>query len=177
MKRCDRGIRHTLKASIHTRGYIMKRLSRHHETCATSDRMAPPKPRFGGSYGGMFHDTHGDPLVGEKSYVMRIKPDKTEELLWAVTVYETDNLGLINTDQHRADIGFAHETTQVNDDGSTYIFVGPEPPKGWEFNWIKSVPGRGWFPYLHLYFPTEEFLEQSWPFPKIFPVDFSDYAK
>ena len=139
--------------------------------------MASLKPAFGMGYGGMFHDTNGDPLKGDKSYVMRIKLDKAEELLWTVRVYVTDARGLINTDLQRTVIGFADETAQVNDDGSTYVFVGPVAPIGWEFNWIKSMPDRGWFPYLHLYFPTEKYLDQPSQFPEIFPVDFSDYAK
>lgn len=155
----------------------MKHLSRILETGTASERMASLKPAFGMGYGGMFYDTNGDPLRGENSYVMRIKPDKAEESLWTLTVYLTDAPGLINTDPQLADTGFAHETTQVNDDGSTYIFVGPEAPKGWEFNWIKSVPGRGWFPYLQLYFSTRTQLHQPRHFPEIYPVDFSDYEK
>jgi hypothetical protein len=28
---------------------------------------------------------------------------------------------------------------------------GPEAPKGFEKNWIQTVPGRAWFAYLRLY--------------------------
>jgi len=83
----------------------------------------------------------------------------------------------MNTNQQKAEIGSAHETTQVNEDGTTYIFVGPKSPKGWESNWINSVPGRGWFPYLRLYFPIDAYFDQSWKFPHIIPVDFKDYEK
>ena len=148
-----------------------------YEACTVSERMAFPKPGFGMGYGGMFHDVNGEPLKGDRSYVMKIEADPPVELFWAVTIYDTDTRGLIISDQEKAEIGSAHETTQVNEDGTTYIFVGPEAPKGWESNWIKSVPGRGWFPYLRLYFPTERYFDQSWPFPSIEPVDFSDFEK
>jgi hypothetical protein len=148
-----------------------------YEACTVSERMAFPKSGFGMGYGGMFHDVNGEPLKGDQSYVMKIEADPPVELFWAVTIYDTDTRGLIISDQEKAEIGSAHETTQVNEDGTTYIFVGPEAPEGWESNWIKSVPGRGWFPYLRLYFPTERYFDQSWPFPEIEPVDFADFEK
>lgn len=148
-----------------------------YEACTVSERMAFPKPAFGMGYGGMFLDENDEPLKGDESYVMRIEPDAPVELFWAVTIYDTDTRGLVSTDQQKAEIGSAHETVQVNEDGSTYVFVGPEAPRGWESNWIKSVPGRGWFPYLRLYFPTERYFDQSWKMPQIVPVDFRDYAK
>ena len=148
-----------------------------YEACTISERMAFAKDGFGLGYGGMFLDAEGEPMKGDKSYVMRIEAEPPAKLFWAVTIYNTDTRSLIITDQEKAEIGSAHETTQVNEDGSTYVFVGPKAPKGWESNWIKSVPGQGWFPYLRLYFPTERFFDQSWPFPKIEPVDFKDFEK
>jgi hypothetical protein len=148
-----------------------------YEACTVSERMSFPKDGFGMGYGGMFHDKNGEPMKGDKSYVMKVEANAPVKLFWAVTIYDTDTRGLVITDQEKAEIGSAHETTQVNEDGTTYIFVGPEAPKGWESNWIKSVPGRGWFPYLRLYFPTEAYFDQSWKFPQIEPVDFADYEK
>ena len=148
-----------------------------YEACTVSERMAFPKPAFGMGYGGMFLDSNGEPLKGDRSYVMKVEADPPVELFWAITVYDTDTRGLVTTDQKRAEIGSAHKTTQVNEDGTTYVFVGPEAPKGWESNWIKSAPGRGWFPYLRLYFPTEPYFDQSWKMPQIEPVDFADFAK
>jgi hypothetical protein len=128
-------------------------------------------------YGGMFLDKTGEPMKGENSYMMKIEPDAPVELFWAVTIYDTDTRGLITTDQQKAELGSAHDTVQANPDGSTYVFIGPEAPEGWESNWIKSVPGRGWFPYLRLYFPTARYFDQSWKFPQIEPVDFAEYAR
>ena len=30
---------------------------------------------------------------------------------------------------------------RANDDGSIDIYIGPEPPPGYENNWIRTVPG------------------------------------
>jgi hypothetical protein len=40
--------------------------------------------------------------------------------------------------------------------------LGPRAPKGKEKNWVQTVPGKGWFPYLRLYGPLAPFFEQTW---------------
>ena len=40
-----------------------------------------------------------------------------------------------------------------NADGSVDIYCGPKAPKGFETNWIPTVPGRNWFSYFRLYGP------------------------
>ena len=148
-----------------------------YEACTVSERMAFPKNGFGMGYGGMFHDINGEPLKGDKTYLLKVNANAPVELFWAITIYDTDTRGLIATEQQKAEIGSAHESTQINEDGTTYVFVGPIAPKGWESNWIKSIPKRGWFPYLRLYFPTEAYFDQSWKMPQIIPVNIKDYEK
>ena len=49
--------------------------------------------------------------------------------------------------------------TRVNKDGSIYILLGPDaPPKGWEANYVQTLPGRGWFAYFRL----EQAIVKSW---------------
>jgi len=50
-------------------------------------------------------------------------------------------------------------------DGSVDVYVGPNAPKGFENNWVKTVPGKGWFAYCRLYAPTERYFDKSWPLP------------
>jgi hypothetical protein len=42
------------------------------------------------------------------------------------------------------------------------IYFGPQAPRGKEKNWIKTVPGKGSFPYLRFYSPTEAFFDKTW---------------
>jgi hypothetical protein len=42
------------------------------------------------------------------------------------------------------------------------IYFGPEAPKGKEKNWVKTVPGKGWFPYLRFYSPSQAFFDKTW---------------
>jgi hypothetical protein len=36
-----------------------------------------------------------------------------------------------------------------------------------EQNWIKTLPGRGWFTYFRLYGPTQAYFDKSWLLPDI----------
>ena len=50
-----------------------------------------------------------------------------------------------------------------NADGSTTIYFAPEKPDGVERgNWIQTIPGKGWFTFLRLYFPKKAFFDKSW---------------
>ena len=144
-----------------------------YEACTSSERMSFPKPGAGMGYGGMFLDTRGRALAGDRSYVINVPANPPVKLFWALTIYDTDTRGLITSDQQRAERGSMHEDVRKTDDGSTPIFIGPTAPKGWENNWIKSVPGRAWFSYFRFYGPTEPFFDQSWKLPQVEETDFS----
>ena len=47
------------------------------------------------------------------------------------------------------------------DDGSTNIYFGPDSP-GKGKNWVRTVPGKGYFVALRLYGPMKAFFDHSW---------------
>jgi len=49
----------------------------------------------------------------------------------------------------------------ANADGSTDIYLGPEAP-GAGKNWLRTVPGKGYFVILRLYGPKKAFFDKSW---------------
>ena len=51
---------------------------------------------------------------------------------------------------------------KVNADGSVDVYFGPEMPTGQEKNWIKTVPGKGWFPIFRFYGPLEPLFDKTW---------------
>jgi hypothetical protein len=55
----------------------------------------------------------------------------------------------------------------ANPDGSVDIYFAPSAPRGFERNWIPTVPGRAWFAYFRLYGPTEPYFKRTWPLPDI----------
>jgi hypothetical protein len=54
-----------------------------------------------------------------------------------------------------------------NADGSVDIYFSPTAPKGFEKNWIPTVPAEAWFPLFRLYDPLEAYFDKSWPLPDI----------
>lgn len=56
---------------------------------------------------------------------------------------------------------------RTNDDGSVDIYCGPAAPRGFEKNWIPTVPGKAWFAYFRLYAPTEAYFDKTFALPDI----------
>ena len=55
-----------------------------------------------------------------------------------------------------------------NADGSIDLYFGPKPPAGQEANWVKTVPGKGWFGIFRLYGPEQAWFDRTW---KLGPID------
>ena len=150
-----------------------------YEAITSSPRMGHPVVGKGQSYAGRFEDSKGNRLRGDQSYVMKFDPVPPVKLFWSVVFYDVESRTLIVNKTRNATIGSrATKNLQKNKDGSVYVFAGPKPPKGWESNWVETIPGRGWFPYVRLYAPGEKwFDEDAFTLPQIEKVDFAKYAK
>ncbi|MBT8269368.1 MAG: DUF1214 domain-containing protein [Ignavibacteria bacterium] len=148
-----------------------------YEACTSSPRMGNPEVGKGQAYAGKFEDNNGKRLKGGESYILKFNQEPPVKIFWSIVFYDVETRSLILNDSKNATIGSrATPDLKMNDDGSFWVFVGPEPPKGWESNWIETVPGRGWFPYVRLYGPGEEwFDEDAFTLPEIENVNFADY--
>ena len=51
------------------------------------------------------------------------------------------------------------------------LYFAPIAPKGFENNWIPTVPDHAWFAAFRLYAPLEPYFDQSWPLPDIEKVN------
>jgi hypothetical protein len=144
-----------------------------YEAITSSPRMGHPVVGKGQSYAGRFEDTDGDRLVGDRKYVMRFASPPPAELFWSTVIYDVESRTLIVNETQNATVGSrATPDLQTNDDGSVDVFVGPTPPPGKESNWVQSVPGRGWFPYIRMYGPGEDwFDEDAYALPQIEKTD------
>jgi hypothetical protein len=49
------------------------------------------------------------------------------------------------------------------------LYFGPNAPTGQEGQWIKTLPGKGWFAYFRVYRPEEPAFDGSWK-----PGDFEE---
>jgi hypothetical protein len=69
---------------------------------------------------------------------------------------------MLQTDQQFPGIEGSKKGLKKNSDGSVDVYVGPKPPKGFENNWLQSVPGKGWNTILRLYGPLEPWFDKTW---------------
>jgi hypothetical protein len=47
----------------------------------------------------------------------------------------------------------------------------PEPPAVSAVNWLRTVPGKSWFPILRLYGPLEAWFDQTWRPGELHPTE------
>ena len=78
-----------------------------------------------------------------------------------MTVYDAETRSLLQNGQPKPSLS-TYDKPDANADGSVDVFFGPRAPKGREKNWVKTLPGKGWFPYLRLYGPLQPFFDQTW---------------
>ena len=114
-------------------------------------------------------DKSGAWLDGGKAYRLRVPPKVPVTAFWAVTVYDNMTRSMVQTDTNKAGLD-SQQQLQANVDGSVDVYFGPAAPAGRESNWIKTLPGKGWFTYFRWYGPTKEFFDKTWTLPDIEPV-------
>jgi hypothetical protein len=132
-----------------------------HKAYSTSKSMFIAMPGKGSQYMMGVRDADGNFLTGENTYRLHMPPNVPAANYWSVVLYDADTRGLLNNGQPFPSIASNQKMT-VNEDGSTDMYFGPEAPKDANANWIKTVPGRGWFSAMRFYSPTQAFFDQSW---------------
>jgi len=138
-----------------------------YEAVTTTTGMVSKTPGVGQAYLGTYElAADGSRLDGGKNYRLRVPPNVPAKQFWSVTLYDVDTRSFIVTKEQIADRSSRMDLAK-NADGSVDIYMGPNAPKGFEKNWIPTVPGRGWFTLFRLYAPTEAYFDKSWPLPSI----------
>jgi hypothetical protein len=122
----------------------------------------------GSQYLWAYRDAAGDYLDGAKNYRLHIPPNIPAKQFWSVLVYDTLSRSQLQNGQPFPAVS-SYTNPLINADGSVDIFFGPEEPKE-KANWIRTVPGKGWFPYLRFYGPTEAYYDQTWKLEDIVAV-------
>ena len=123
-------------------------------------------PGIGQTYLASFIDKNGQPFDGARTYRLRVPANPPAKLFWSVTVYDIDTRTLIRNPAHKPD-HVSREDLVKNPDGSVDFYLGPNAPKGFEKNWIQTVPGRSWFVYFRLYGPLQPYYDRTWVMPDI----------
>jgi len=155
---------------LDTHSQLDERASWFYEAIGVTDGMMGKIVGAGQVYLESQKDGDGDWLDGGKNYKITVPPNAPVKQFWSFTVYDNDDRCLIDTGElpdrsSRMDL-------IKNEDGSIDLYFGPKSPReGYEKNWIKTVPGEGWFTYFRLYAPTEAYFDGSWQLPDIQKIE------
>ena len=111
-------------------------------------------------------DKDGGWLEGGKSYRLHVPPNVPAKQFWSITLYDNLTRGPVLTDQGAADLS-SRQNLEKNADGSVDLYFGPTKLASANKNWVKTNPGKGWFPYFRFYGPLEAYFDKSWQLPDI----------
>ena len=113
-----------------------------------------------------FVDRAGRPLVGNRSYRLRVPKDAPVTLYWSATAYDRATHALIR-DTKWSSRSSNTPGMRKNADGSVDVYFGPAAPAGGESNWVPTS-ARGKFEVLfRLYGPEKPFFDKVWKLPDI----------
>ena len=143
-----------------------ERTSWFYEAVGVSIGMMGRTVGFGQVYLEAAKDAQGQWLDGSKTYQLRIPPNAPVAQFWSFTVYDNETRCFVDTGV--APDRSSRDNIVKNADGSVDLYFGPKAPAGKpETNWIKTIPGKGWFTYFRLYGPTQAYFDRSWVLPDI----------
>ena len=114
----------------------------------------------GSQYLWTYRDANGEFLDGGKTYKLHVLPNIPAKNFWSVVVYDALSRSELQNGQPLPSVS-SYVNPKINADGSVDIVFGPNEPQGGG-NWIKTVPGKGWFPIFRFYSPTEAFFDKTW---------------
>jgi len=134
----------------------------HYPYTAVTPAMAVTIAGVGSDYGIAYVDSQKQPFDGSKTYKLHIPANPPAKNFWALTMYDNQTRSQLQTSQKFPTVGSQTEGLKQNEDGSYDIYFAPEPPEGYENNWLETVPGKGWFVALRIYGPLEPWIEKTW---------------
>jgi hypothetical protein len=132
-----------------------------HKAYSTSAAMVIAMPGKGSQYLLGIRDADGDFLSGGQAYRVHVPANVPAANYWSMVLYDADTRSLLDNGQPFPSIA-SNSNLKPNADGSSDIWFGPAPPKTGSANWIKTIPGRGYFAGMRLYAPTQAFFDKTW---------------
>lgn len=138
------------------------RVNFHYPYTAVTPAMALTRAGAGSDYASAFVDSKKQPLDGSKTYRLHVPANPPAKEFWAVTLYDTQTRSQLQTSQPFPTVGSQTKGIKKNADGSCDVYFGPKAPKGYENNWLETVPGKGWFTMLRIYGPLQPWIDKTW---------------
>jgi len=127
---------------------------------STSPGMAANMVNVGAKYPVTFVDADAHFLEGANSYELNLPKGIPAHLFWSVTVYDPVTGSGLDNGQPFPSIN-TMDKPAVNPDGSIDIYFEPNA-LGEGKNWLRTLPGQGFFVIVRIYGPTQAFFDKSW---------------
>jgi len=143
---------------------IEQRLSFVYQAITTADAMVLEIVGKGSKYLGTYRDSDENFLIGSNTYHLNIPANVPAENFWSLLVYDAETRSMIKNDVQPLPGIRSLDSDKLlqNSDGSYDVYFGPEPPEGYENNWVKTNEGDGFFVFFRFYSPSEAYYDKSW---------------
>ncbi|MBK0370872.1 DUF1214 domain-containing protein [Flavobacterium agrisoli] len=116
---------------------------------------------LGAKYGNAYKDADGNFLMGENTYKITFPANPPAKLFWSLTIYDAETAsGVVAKGQDYPSLNSMNNLVK-NSDGTYTFYIAPEKPEG-NVNWIKTVPGKGWFSLFRFYGPDQAFFDRTY---------------
>lgn len=142
--------------------YLDARILYFYGAIAVTPAMVLKMVGKGSQYAFCARDKNGHYLDGSKTYKLNIPANVPAKNFWSIVAYDTQTRAMLPSDQKSPVINSKRNRLVYNKDGSVDLYFGPKAPKGYEENWIQTMPGHGWMVLLRLYGPLEPWFDKSW---------------
>ena len=133
----------------------------HYPYTIVTPAMAVSIPGKGSDYGIAYLDADKQPFDGSKTYKLHLPANPPANDFWAMTLYDTQTRAPFPSMGGKATVG-SQTGVIPNKDGSYDIYYSPKPPKGFEKNWLETIPGKSWFTVIRMYGPEDSWIKKEW---------------
>ena len=106
-------------------------------------------------------DMDGDPLEAQSNYKLHVPANVPVNQFWSLTAYDTQT-AVFFENVATPDISSLDKSVQYNEDSSVDLYVGPNPPKGKESNWIETNSKNNSMFLFRFYGPQKGVRDGSW---------------
>lgn len=134
----------------------------HYPFTIVTPAMTTTIPGKGSDYAIAMTDADKQPFDGSKTYKINLPANPPVKDFWALTIYDSQTRSQLQTSQPFPTLGSQSKGLKINKDGSCDIYIGPKAPKGFENNWLESIPGKSWFTVFRMYGPLEPWIKKEW---------------
>ena len=112
-------------------------------------------------YGIACVDSKKHPFDVSKTFKLKIPAAPPEKDFWAMAIYDNQIRSQLQITEAFPASGSQTKGIKKDSDGSTDVYFESKALKGYEENWLATVPGKSWFVILRIYGALKPWLEKT----------------